>query len=135
MTRYFEINYIAFINVYNPKTYSHDIEEHICFIFYFLTMHGVCPIDQIDLKIPVNPPLQITAFSANAMPVCEPTGVLMKVNFTPPYTAPRPCTYMIEWYKDGQIIHTSTNTSGVASYTYTPAMPELIAGNFFCCKE
>ncbi|MFK7933109.1 MAG: HYR domain-containing protein, partial [Saprospiraceae bacterium] len=101
--------------------------------------NGSCPLDELTLKIPINPPLQITAFTANASPLCNPTMVDLSVTFGPNLISP--CDYLIEWYKNGQIIHSSNSQGGTANYTYTPSTAAEIAGNYYvkitntCCNE
>lgn len=101
--------------------------------------NGSCLKDQIDFLIPVNPPLSITNFTADASPFCNPTEVDMSVTFGPNLVTPY--IYNIDWYKNGQIIHSSTSTGGTELYTYTPPSPDDIAGNYYviisssCCNE
>ncbi|MFK7809006.1 MAG: HYR domain-containing protein, partial [Saprospiraceae bacterium] len=101
--------------------------------------NGSCPVDQIDFYIPVNGPLTINSFTAVPAPVCVPTSVDMTVDFGPIY--PSPCTYTIDWYRNGQVIHSSTASTSPANYTYTPPSADDIPGNYYvvisnsCCSE
>jgi hypothetical protein len=102
--------------------------------------NGVCPVDQIDFYIPVNPALSITSFQALGSPVCDPTSVKMIVDFTPVLTGP--CDYTIRWYRNGQLLHTSTAQSGPVAWSWIPPSPPSgIAGNYYvtvsnnCCSE
>ena len=103
--------------------------------------NGLCAIDQIDFFIPVKAPLSITNFTANHAPICNPTSVAMTVDFVPAILPPSTCDYTLTWYRDGQVIHTSTATSGPQSYTYTPTTSSEIEGNYYviissnCCNE
>lgn len=92
----------------------------------------VCPADQIHLKIDVRDPLVITNFIAQPVPVCDPTGVYMQVDFTPVPPDP-PCSVTVEWYKDGnQVGVTPPAAASPSSFTYVPPLGSTIDGNYYC---
>lgn len=102
--------------------------------------NGSCPVDTIDDFIPVNGALVINSFTAVHAPICAATSVDMTIDFGPIY--PSPCDYTITWYRNGQVINvTPAATASPASYTYTPASTDDIAGNYYavvsnnCCNE
>lgn len=108
------------------------------------TQNGVCPIDEVKYFTDVYDPLTLTGFSANYDNVCDPTGVTMSFNINSCNTTGGPCNcdYTLEWYKDGNVVHTDLNVPGpLASYTYYPVSPDVIAGNYYvvvtdnCCEQ
>jgi len=95
--------------------------------------NGVCPKDEIEYLLNVTEPMTINSFTAKHSPVCSPTAVDMKVNFSP--AAPEGCTYTVNWYRGINLIHTSTHTGTTATHTYTPPTVAGLAGNFYCIIE
>ena len=99
--------------------------------------NGTCPIDQVDFFIPVNVPLQITSFDAVHTPTCSPTSIKLFGDFMPVTVAP--WSYTIEWYRNGQVINTTTALNGPISWTYVPSSLSMIPGNYYikvidnCC--
>ncbi len=108
------------------------------------TKNGVCPIDRVKYFIDVYDKLTLPSFSAGYDDLCNPTGVTMSVNINSCNTSGGPCNcdYTLEWYKDGNVVHTDLNVPGpLASYTYYPVLPDVIAGNYYvvvtdnCCDQ
>ncbi|MCB0640130.1 MAG: T9SS type A sorting domain-containing protein, partial [Phaeodactylibacter sp.] len=96
--------------------------------------NGVCTPDEIELFLDILDPLTITSFTADYSPICSPIAVDLEVNFVPS-PAPAGCSYTVNWYKGGQLIHTSTHISSPAMYSYTPPAGMGLAGNYYCIVE
>lgn len=101
--------------------------------------NGVCPVDVVEIFIPVNAPLTLTSFTATATPVCSPNQVVLNASYQP---APaNGCNYIVEWYRNGTLLQTVTTTNLNESYTYAPSDPDLVPGNYYvvvkssCCNE
>jgi len=101
--------------------------------------NGVCPEDKVEIFLPVNESLSITNFTAEHAPFCTPNGVSMSVTYSP--SLPVSCDFTIDWYRNGEIIHSTVTTVNSATYTYVPASLDDIAGNYYvkitsnCCDE
>jgi len=117
------INYspIAGAGMINPIIYSNRLWQTTWFMVE--AKNGVCPPKQEVLKVDVKDPLTIVNFTAIPDP-CIENYVVLTVDFTP---TPNPgggqpgCGYTIEWYKDGNLIHTSSSPNSPVSYTYLQA--------------
>jgi hypothetical protein len=102
--------------------------------------NGVCPVDRMDLFIPVLPTIAITSFTADPITVCDPTAVELELDFLPG-SPPSPCDYTITWYRNGFPINTTVVSSGPVTYTYSPTDPADVPGNYYavissnCCDE
>lgn len=95
--------------------------------------NGVCPVDRVEFLIEVKEPLAILDFSAVFIPLCDPIGVEMEVDFTPCCD----CSHTVEWYKDGFLLASTSHTSSPASYLH---IDSDVAGNYYavvkddCCE-
>ena len=108
------------------------------------TENGVCPIDHVKYFIDVYNKLTLASFMATYDNACNPSGVSMSVNINSCNSSGGPCDcdYTVEWYKDGNVVHTDFNVPGpLAAYTYYPVLPDVIAGNYYvvvtdnCCGQ
>ncbi|TAK37403.1 MAG: T9SS type A sorting domain-containing protein [Saprospiraceae bacterium] len=113
-----------------------------------IKQNGVCPADEIPFQIVVKDALVITNFTAVPDP-CADTQVTLTVDFTPsPITGTDtdtgvPCLYVIDWYLDGNLIHTSTSSTSSVSWVYPSPTPGLgsVAGVYYavvrdnCCPQ
>ncbi len=103
--------------------------------------NGVCPKDEVVFKIEVKDALAITSFTAVPDP-CADTQVALSVSFTPSPIAGPNCSYVVDWYKDGVLIHTSIVSASSVSYTYSSLTPGQgsVAGIYYavvkddCCR-
>jgi hypothetical protein len=103
--------------------------------------NGGCPAAWIEFQIEVKDALSITGFSAMPDP-CVDTQVSLLVDFTPSPVGGS-CMYIIDWYKDGFLIGTSTSNTAPVSFTYSNPAPGLgsLAGNYYatirdnCCPQ
>lgn len=99
--------------------------------------NGVCPKDEVVYKIEVKDAITITDFKA-IPDACLENHVDLSIDFTPSPVTGAGCFYIVEWYKDGNLIHT-TNT-GQAPVTYTYPGPN-IPGVYYavvrdnCCPQ
>ncbi len=100
--------------------------------------NGVCPADRVPYFIEVKPPLSIVNFSAEEDNICDPSFVLMQIELAPPPMDG--CEYVIYWYKDATLVHTSTTTLATAAFQYFD--PQLAYdGNYYaiveddCCQQ
>ncbi|MCB9314640.1 MAG: T9SS type A sorting domain-containing protein [Lewinellaceae bacterium] len=116
----------------NTVYYTNNLNQTTWFMVEKMNGPGVCPNDQVHLKVDVRDPLAITNFQAEPVPVCDPTGVQMTVDFKPLPPDPT-CSVTVEWYKDGNLVGvTSPPASSPSSFTYTPLPPLSIEGNYYC---
>lgn len=113
-----------------------------------IKQNGVCPADEIVYQIVVKDALVITNFTAVPDP-CADTQVVLTVDFTPTPIAGTdtdtglPCEYVIDWYLDGNLVHTSTSNVSSVSWTYPSPTPGLgsVAGVYYavvrdnCCPQ
>ncbi len=79
--------------------------------------NGACPADQVAYRIEVKNSLVINDFKATPDP-CMDNPVALWVDFSPSPITGAGCQYVVEWYKDGNLIHTSTSLTSTVSYTY-----------------
>ncbi len=135
------VNYapIAGAGMTNSIIYSNRLWQTTWFMVE--ARNGVCPPKQEVLKVDVKDPLTIVNFSATPDP-CIENYVALNVSFTP---SPNPgggqpgCGYTIEWYKDGNLIHTSSSLTSSVSYTYFQT--GSVAGVYYaivkddCCDQ
>jgi len=113
-----------------------------------IKQNGVCPADEIDYQIVVKDALVINNFTAVPDP-CADTQVALTVDFTPSPIAGTdtdtgvPCLYVIDWYLNGNLIHTSTSMFSSVTWTYPSPTPGSgsIAGVYYavvrdnCCPQ
>jgi hypothetical protein len=103
--------------------------------------NGVCPVDHVVFKIEVKDALTITNFTAVPDP-CADTQVTLTVDFTPSPVAGAGCTYQVDWYKDGVLVHTDFSNISPVAYTYPSPTPGQgsVAGVYYavvrdtCCR-
>jgi PKD repeat protein len=100
--------------------------------------NGVCPPDEVTFMIDVYSPLSLGPFTVNALDLCMMTGLHLQMFVL----MSSGCGYIVEWYKDGNLIHTSTHSSSPASYVYTDAtLNGDYSGNYYaivkdlCCPD
>lgn len=74
---------------------------------------GVCPSKIDTFFIDVYRNAVLTQFNAIPLDPCRTTGVNMMVNFISP-----DCPVIIEWYKDGIFLNSSTHATSPASFTF-----------------
>ena len=100
------------------------------------TQNGPCPVDTVNFLVDVRDPFEILSFNANFAPLCDPTSVVMDLDFTP--SNEPGCNVTVTWYRDGTLIGTTTNAVSPVSFTYSG--PDL-EGNYYaiverdCCEE
>jgi len=110
--------------------------------YYVQTQNGVCPLDTVQLKIEVKDPLTILAFTA-VPDACAEQQVDLTLDFAPCTVegcgTACACTRTIEWYKDGNLIASTTWAAFTTSATFTYFGPAPFAGNYYavlkddCC--
>ncbi len=113
-----------------------------------IKQNGVCPADEIVFQIAVKDALVITNFTAVPDP-CANTQVVLTVDFVPtPISGTDtdtgvPCLYIIDWYLNGNLIHSSTSSLSSVTWTYLNQPPGLgsVAGVYYvvvrdnCCTQ
>ncbi|MEP7196240.1 MAG: HYR domain-containing protein [Saprospiraceae bacterium] len=89
-------------------------------------MNGVCP-EKLDSQfIDIIPKIKVI-FSANASdPACNTGPIKLIATYTP-----SDCPVVIEWYKDGVVINTSTYSASPALYNYIGCVT-CTGGNYYC---
>ncbi|MFK7983451.1 MAG: 3-coathanger stack domain-containing protein, partial [Saprospiraceae bacterium] len=108
--------------------------------------NGACTtLDSTMIKIEIKDTLSIAQFAATPLDACRTTGVSMSVDFNPCTAGTAnscDCDYTIDWYKDGQVIHTGNYTSSPANFNYTASVSNNdYGGNYYavvnnnCCNE
>ncbi|MCS6929236.1 MAG: T9SS type A sorting domain-containing protein [Saprospiraceae bacterium] len=98
----------------NPIYYTNQLYQTTWFMVE--SQNGTCPPQQDILKIDVKDPIKITSFTAIPDPCI--TKVTLTVGFTPSPIAGPGCQYVVEWFHNGNLIHTSVASSSPVSYTY-----------------
>jgi len=101
--------------------------------------NGVCPADEVILKIDVYDALEISALKATPLDYCVETGVELQVDILKASS----CGVRIEWFKDGNLIHNSFGAAGALSvYDYIDAsLLGDYSGNYYvvvtdnCCED
>lgn len=100
--------------------------------------NGVCPTDEIEIFLDIIDPITIQDFTAMYDDPCAPTAVDLMVDFKP-QSAPAGCLYTITWYRNGQVIGSSTSTTPPVNFTYVPPAGAPLHGNYYvvvdsdCC--
>lgn len=105
--------------------------------FMVESQNGVCPPKQETLKIDVKDQITINNFTAVSDP-CAETWVTMMLDFSPSPITGAGCLYSVEWYKDGNLIHTDYISNSPVSYTYNgPGIPGVYYAIITdtCCKQ
>lgn len=93
--------------------------------------NGVCPKDEIEILLDIIDPISIQIFKAVYPDPCFPRSVDIAVSFRP-QTAPPGCLFTVTWYRNGQIIGTSTTTGLSANFIYAPPVGTPLFGNYYC---
>ncbi|MBK7011247.1 MAG: hypothetical protein IPH36_22710 [Saprospiraceae bacterium] len=105
---------------WTPMPYAGDMNplwltNKICEDHWFReSQNGVCPVDQVDIYLPVKLQLQTPIFTATLDDNCSPTGVNMTVTYTPCISGL--CNYTICWFHDGILIGTTNSTTSSSSF-------------------
>lgn len=122
----------------NPTYYTNQLYQTTWYMVE--SQNGVCPPQQDKLKIEVKSAISITNFTAVPDP-CVDNYVVLTVGFTPTPITGAGCQYVIDWYYNGNLIHTSTSLTSSVSYTYPSPTPGMgsVAGVYYavvkdnCC--
>jgi len=94
--------------------------------------NGVCSTDEIEIFLDVIDPITINTFTAQYDDICSPTVVDLSIDFDPNPADPG-CSYTVTWYRNGQVIQTTSGiTNAPVNYTYT-GVP--LAGNYYCVVQ
>ena len=99
----------------NPTYYTNQLYQTTWYMVE--STNGVCPPQQDKLKIEIKGTISIVSFTAVADP-CIDQQVVLTLGFMPSPIAGTNCQYIIDWYYNGNLIHTSTSGSSPVSYTY-----------------
>ncbi len=97
----------------NPVFYTNQLYQTTWFMVE--SQNGVCPTQKDVLQIDVKPSINITGFTVTPDPCIETQAQLM-VAFTPSPIAGAGCQYIIDWYHNGNLVHTSVASSSPVSY-------------------
>lgn len=96
--------------------------------------NGVCPTDEIEIFLDIIDPIVIQTFTAEYDDPCNPATVNMTVDYKP-QAAPAGCNYTVTWYRNGQVIGSTTTTATPVNFTYTPPAGAPIHGNYYCVVD
>jgi hypothetical protein len=99
----------------NPVFYTNQLYQTTWFMVE--SQNGVCPSQKDVLQINVKPSINITGFTVTPDPCIETQAQLM-VAFTPSPIAGAGCQYIIDWYHNGNLVHTNVVSTSPASYLY-----------------
>ncbi len=124
----------------NPKLNTNKLFQTTW--FKVEKQNGVCPAANVVYKIEVKDRLLINGFTAVPDP-CVDMQVALNVDFTPTPIAGTGCRYVIDWYKNGVLIHTSNSDMGIVSWVYQSPTPGQgsVAGVYYaivrddCCPQ
>lgn len=112
---------IAGAGMTNTVYYTNQLYQTTWFMVE--SQNGVCPPQQDVLKIEVKDALQVTSFTAVPDP-CISNQAVLTVGFTPSPITGAGCQYIVDWYHNDNLIHTSTASSSPVSYThFGPTIP------------
>ncbi|MBK9254922.1 MAG: HYR domain-containing protein [Saprospiraceae bacterium] len=95
----------------NPMLHTNSLQSDIW--FSVKVGDGICPPKVDTFFIDVYRNAVLTQFNAIPLDPCRTTGVNMTVNFISP-----DCPVIIDWYKDGIFLHSSTHATSPASFTF-----------------
>ncbi len=120
----------------NPVYNTNRLYETTWFIIE--KKNGECPIQTISKKIRIKQPVAINYFTAN--PDACAKDIQLSLGFTPPLEG-EGCSYIINWYKDGNLIN-SQNHTGSGTYAILNLNNVMnCAGNYYatihddCCNQ
>ncbi len=118
----------------NPLIHSNRLWEDTW--FGVETKNGTCDADMATYFIEVRDELAITDFSLTEKDDCREDGIDLSVEYSP-----TDCDVQIDWYRDGEIIHTSIESSSPIDWTYSNGATTDFSGNYYavvsstCCPE
>ncbi len=120
----------------NPVYNTNRLYETTWFIIE--KKNGECPIQTISKKIRIKQPVAINYFTAN--PDACARDIQLSLGFTPPLEG-EGCSYIINWYKDGNVINFQNHT-GSGTYAILNLNNVMnCAGNYYatihddCCNQ
>ena len=103
--------------------------------------NGTCPMESVELMIPVREVLNIVNFNVKALDACRENGARISVNFSGCPSGVCPCPVQVEYYYNDNLIHTSINTTGADFYDFMAPASDVFCGNYYvilrqqCCNQ
>lgn len=118
----------------NPLYYSNRLYEDTWVMVE--KTNGACPADSIEVFLDIIDTLALTSFTAAYDDPCAPSFVDLRFGFTPNPAAPS-SSYTVTWYRNGQVIQTTTNVTGGGDAINYSGLPPLfsLAGNYYATVE